>query len=243
MESSNRWAWRLVLEGIVVVGSILIAFVLDAWWEERALQADLRGELSSVGQEVAGNQDLVAFEITRLERAITAAEVTVDRLYARRESPTALIPDSILWQVAFASPTLELSLGALDALVASGRLAQIEDDELKRGLAGLRGRLSDAVGDELLAQEILMESIFPALAEETDFSNVYLFEKARFSEPRDPEEIALLSEGVTAIPNTQGLRNHILNRASWMGAGLNELRRFDSFLDSVRVRISQANRE
>jgi hypothetical protein len=43
MKDDNAIAWRRVtLEGAVIVISILLAFAIDAWWEERnAREAEL----------------------------------------------------------------------------------------------------------------------------------------------------------------------------------------------------------
>lgn len=39
---------RLLAEGVVVLASILIAFALDDWWDDRQLQAEMAGDLEAI---------------------------------------------------------------------------------------------------------------------------------------------------------------------------------------------------
>ena len=68
MSKRDRWVAGLALEGLVVVASILVAFLLDAWWDGRELRNQLNDELASVGREIDENRGLVEFEINSLER-------------------------------------------------------------------------------------------------------------------------------------------------------------------------------
>lgn len=51
MTGRRRFRVRLALEGLVVVSSILLAFALDAWWDEHELDRDVAQELQSVRRE------------------------------------------------------------------------------------------------------------------------------------------------------------------------------------------------
>jgi hypothetical protein len=44
---------RVLVEGVVIVASILLAFGVDAWWAERAEKRAEREELANVRQELA----------------------------------------------------------------------------------------------------------------------------------------------------------------------------------------------
>jgi hypothetical protein len=57
---------RLLLEGLVVIASILIAFALDAWWADRQLTGEVVVDLQGVDRELAANVELVAFQIHEL---------------------------------------------------------------------------------------------------------------------------------------------------------------------------------
>lgn len=57
---------RLLLEGLVVIASILTAFALDAWWADRQLTGEVVVDLQGVDRELAANVELVTFQIDEL---------------------------------------------------------------------------------------------------------------------------------------------------------------------------------
>ncbi|MGD2122485.1 MAG: hypothetical protein PVJ76_12105 [Gemmatimonadota bacterium] len=244
MGTKNRSVGRLALEGILIVASILIAFLLDAWWEEREAQHRLDQELTSVAREVAENRDLVEYEVDTLERIRAGSEAILALLTGAPTPGSVPVPDTLMFCVTYWSPTLDLSFGALDALISSGRLAQIRNPDLRLTLAGLRDRVADAVGDELLAQNILMEQVYPAVSKHADLSVVYRIDQ-RFGigdlARETDQPIPSFGDFIT-IPGTPDVINAILNRTSWLGTGLGEMRLVLSHLDSLNTMIESGVR-
>lgn len=244
MGTKKHGLGRLALEGILIVASILVAFLLDAWWEEREAQNRLDQELTSVAREVAENRDLVEYEVETLER-IKAGSEAILALFEGASTPQSVaVPDTLMFCVTYWSPTLDLSFGALDALISSGRLAQIRDPELRLMLAGLKDLVEDAVGDELLAQDILMEQVYPAVSGHTDFSVVY-----RIDQQFGVGDLVLASnqeiptfDTVLGIPGTPDVINAILNRTSWIGTAAGEMRLVLTHLDSLSSMIESGVR-
>jgi len=64
----------------VIVVSIILAFALDAWWEDLAEGRQLRQQLGRVQAEVRGNRDLVLFRVDLMERMIGAGEALVEAI-------------------------------------------------------------------------------------------------------------------------------------------------------------------
>ena len=61
MTNYRKIPWtRLTVESIAIVGSILVAFAIDAWWEDRQERGDERSYLSSLRQELIQGLDSVA---------------------------------------------------------------------------------------------------------------------------------------------------------------------------------------
>ena len=244
MGTKNRGFGRLALEGLLIVGSILIAFLLDAWWDDREAQGRLDQELRSVAREVAENRDLVEYEVESLERIRGGSEAILALLEDIRPSQAGSIPDTLIFCVTYWSPTLDLSFGALDALIASGRLAQIRDPDLRLTLAGLRDRVGDAVGDEILAQNILMDQVYPAVSQYADLSAVYRIDK-QFGVTDLARETAhpIPTFGLFfELPKTPDVTNAILNRTSWLGTALGEMRLVLSHLDGLHSMIESGVR-
>jgi hypothetical protein len=153
----------LLVEGVVIVVSIVFAFALDAWWDDLAEGRQLRQQLGSVQAEVRGNRDLVLFQVDLMERMIDAGEALGGAMdSANHPSGTVTVPDTLVW-LALNTPTLDASLGAIDALVASGQLALIHDPALRSRLAGLRDRIEDAVEEQVQALAVYHDHSYPRL--------------------------------------------------------------------------------
>ena len=67
----SRWS-RLVVEGLVIVGSILLAFAIDAGWDAHRQRADEQAVLASLEAEFVSN-------LETLERIIGRHEGFADR--------------------------------------------------------------------------------------------------------------------------------------------------------------------
>jgi hypothetical protein len=144
----------------VVVASILIAFALDALWEESKERRDLHDDLANIALELEENRARVVYHLDMAQRMANALDV----LYVAidTDGPAPLVADTTVW-LAHITPTMDASLGAIDALIASGRMAVVENPELSRRLAGLRGRVEDAVEEQLQALQIHFTRVLPEL--------------------------------------------------------------------------------
>jgi hypothetical protein len=144
MRSRARWRNRLIIEGLVVVASILVAFALDAWWSQRAERQVELGNLRALSSDFRQN-------VTRLETVIAREEEIVGasrRLLAVGDARDAQLPADSLAQLLgslFVSSRFDPVMGAYEAVVGSGGLAQIRDDSLRLALADfaslVQGRL------------------------------------------------------------------------------------------------------
>ncbi len=141
---SVKW---IGLQVFAIVGSILLAFAIDAWWENRqeleiehAILVSLHRDFlqSRIDLDVA----LATFEnwhdqFARFQSA-TPAELT------QLDNATA---GSILMSL-YPGFTFDATSGTLDALVSDGRLALIEDTKLRGGLVTWLRSLADIAENE-----------------------------------------------------------------------------------------------
>ena len=144
----------------MVVLSILIAFAVDALWEESKERRDLHDDLANITLELAENRARVVYHLDMAHRVANALDVLY--MAIDKDGPTPLLADTTVW-LAHINPTLDASLGAIDALIASGRMAVVENPELSRRLAGLRGRVVDAVEEQVQAQELHVNRVLTEL--------------------------------------------------------------------------------
>jgi hypothetical protein len=123
---------RLVYEGLAIVISILLAFAIDAWWEERQEQADASVAISGLLGEFEEN-----LRQLRLERDSHRASLQSTLALLNMMGPDpARLPElddfAPLLLSCVTNANFLPRLGTLNSLIASGRLRLIEDPELRQ---------------------------------------------------------------------------------------------------------------
>ncbi len=137
---SKQIPWpRVFVEGVVIVGSILLAFGIEAWWDGLQERDEEQELLAGLHQEIASNYEL-------LEAALRTVEEGTRRLRAfvqmDPDGVATIHADSVV--VAIYNPmrrayATRLTTGFLEATVSSGKIALIRDQSLQSALAQFRG--------------------------------------------------------------------------------------------------------
>ena len=205
-----------------MIGSILIAFALDAWWDKSSEADAIDEALRGVAFELANNRDLLAREIAILERITTAGDSVLNLMRANEDRASIEIADTLAFLIGNWAPSLEVSFGAVDALIASGRLAEVQDPSLRLGLAGLRDRFADVVEDELVGRQIHVEQQGPLLSRLADLQDLRRLDAAFFSGV-DVARAPVPHFGPMLYPNTRELRNIIYRKVGWYGSARGEI--------------------
>lgn len=146
---------RVLLEGLVIIGSILVAFGLEAAWASRdegirrsALMDDLRTELVRNRDDLGTT--LVAQRLRAERIGILLGELS--------QEAVGLAPDSVraLQTSLFGVISYDPSLGILELLIQSGDLALLERRELRARLAGLSSVAEDYLSNQYLLVQIYL---------------------------------------------------------------------------------------
>jgi len=225
-------ARRLISEGGVIVVSILIAFVLDAWWERQQLASDIRDELVNVTAEVLSNLETLRLEIFLQRRAVSSIDELVAAIDAAGGASSLVVTDTIVLAAFLFNPSYDPSTGAVDALISSGMLSRLDEPVLRRILTEFRTAVEDVREDELIARQISNEVIVPLLWEDPVLREV-LPMVSGYSR-RGLEVVALPSREVE-LTNLPGLVNQLLMRRAWVLSALREL-------DRLLVDLQEAER-
>lgn len=148
-------AWRrLVAEGGAIVLSILLAFAIDAWWDERQERLEERRVTESLQQDFTRNRVAV-------ERAIalhTAATERVSRLDRMGAAEIRALPQdsvAVLVGAIFVPHSFDAELGTVDALVGAGRLGVLHAPELREALTRFVNVVEDGEEDVRFIQEFV----------------------------------------------------------------------------------------
>ena len=94
--SGARRTGTLLAEGAVVLASILVAFALDAAWDNNELARELARDLQSVASEIEANIEQARFHIEIDGRIVAASEALLEALNAVPDGDMAQVMDTVI---------------------------------------------------------------------------------------------------------------------------------------------------
>ena len=161
MTSENRGR-TLLVEGLVIVASILLAFAIDRGYEQFEARSEESAILDGLRADFEANQEALRVHLEWHDR--WRAGVSLALAYMA-ESPGSPLDEST-W-VAFAdlytNPTLDPSTATLDVVESSGRGRVLQDRELRLLIAQWRVHTDDAVDQQVGLQRNRDLMVWPAL--------------------------------------------------------------------------------
>lgn len=142
MIGTNRSTANLLAEAVVIVVSILLAFGLDAMWDQRNdRQAEVRLRAALV-REFRSNRELLEETMA----GIREGRVRIEAIAVMTPEQVLSLPDDSAWIYLddLSRPyTTELSSGVTSSAVSSGSLVLLQDVALRESIAGWLGRVDD----------------------------------------------------------------------------------------------------
>lgn len=219
--SRDRWL-ILAAEGAAIVVSILLAFAIDAWWDERAerkqeaallagLLADFRASQTHLESWLAGNRVVERTTTELLERIRTAG----------RNAPITVLGEHIIG--AISTPTYSPTDSTLRAAISSGQVELIRDHDLRKELALWDQLLADTVEDEILIREIVVHRIIPVLSEQVRLGYLLEFDPVVNLFLGEPESITREPIGLRADPKLEAAVAERLFHTTFVVQGLDDL--------------------
>jgi hypothetical protein len=139
MNTDRKIPWpRMAVEGVAIVASILMAFAIDAWWDDRQQDASEQIVLKTLLDDLRVKQALLADMTDFSEAIIKSAE---SLLRAASNTGQALSEDSIdrlIGDTWWVNNDALWDSAPLNQLVAGGNLSMISDANLVQELAALQ---------------------------------------------------------------------------------------------------------
>ena len=201
MTSTSQVPWRrLITEGAVIVGSILLAFAIDTWWDEYKKNDDVREVLSLVRLETATNLTNIAGSITRHEEIVAAIQVGHEN-----NSIEGFHRDAVIGVEVF-EPTTD----ALQTLISTGMLSSIDDVDLRVAIIAF-----DGLAKELLEKELAAANLRDAARRRIASLGTRIYRDIPTASPlfTDIEVLNLLTmragEEISAINSGRKLESHL----------------------------------
>ena len=125
---------RIAVEGVAIVASILLAFGIDAWWDESQERAEERRVLIDLAAEFQMNRELLRSAIQDHKRILANAERLLAVETGHDDSTTSDL-SSAAALIFMTHDTFHPKSGELDGLLVSGKLDLIRDVRLRALLA------------------------------------------------------------------------------------------------------------
>ena len=163
---------RMIVEGVVIVSSILLAFSIDALWEERNERQQEQAVLVNLQAEFAEGLQLFDSFIIQMDDRESFA---ISLLKVARDPGTRL-PDNIatmLTQVFLNQRTLNAPTGALDSYLASGNSELIQNLRLRTLLASWSSLLDENTEEEIGTDKLIDEELRPFLMSRIELGPIY----------------------------------------------------------------------
>ncbi|MEJ2385633.1 MAG: hypothetical protein P8Y54_14830 [Xanthomonadales bacterium] len=161
MQQLRLARWGLLLsEMALIVASILLAFALDSWWDERKDRVEEAEILQGLQEEFRLNRAVLERRLAQHTKE--QGELVILRAATRNGHWTddALELDEALAAM-ITPPTTDLGNGVLDALISSGRIELLRNRELRARLAAWRGVIDEVLDDEQMNRAFVFDRILP----------------------------------------------------------------------------------
>ena len=130
-------AWsRLLVEGFVIVVSILLAFAIDAWWGERQEAKEAALQVERVVAELEANVVLLEKQIEDLDVTTKTAQRFLAK-FGPEPDPVDKTVTGELFNYLFASGTISFDRSASARFLASGLLTRVGWREIRHDLSAL----------------------------------------------------------------------------------------------------------
>jgi hypothetical protein len=151
---------KLSVEGAVIVASILLAFALQAWWDDRRDTITEQEMLVALQSELQGALDMLDNQLSLMELQATSSMGLADTMREAGEGEMATVNSHDVATM-FNYATYDPPFGIAGALLDSGQASILSNAELRAALGRWPAAIADAVEDQILLERMGMERIGP----------------------------------------------------------------------------------
>ena len=171
MANTNNVQWkRLSVEGAAIVISILLAFSIEAWWDDYQDRGEEQGILLGLKSEFEQNLAFIDTQLSYRNAVIDSILKIFDASVARTSIEPDIL-DELIGHVTWWE-NIEYSRGAIDGLLQSGGLSLIENEELRRVIASMPSRYDSTTKSGLNDRYTSVNVVIPFLNSHASLSQI-----------------------------------------------------------------------
>ena len=128
---------RVFVEGVVIVGSILLAFGIQAWWDERQEQIEERGIIERLISDVQADIQGIGSGLSvlpRKEQALSRVNSVLGESDARPRDPVIFL-NNVIYGAQYGRNQYGTRRTTFDELLGSGAFSLVRDTELRESIS------------------------------------------------------------------------------------------------------------
>jgi hypothetical protein len=166
MTRTHNIPWmRISVEATAIVASILLAFAIDAWWQDRQDRIDEQEILAGLKSEFVANLDTLTRHLAYAQRDVQTLESMVMLIENSQSNNANSIVLETLDEMTTPATT-DLGNGTLNALLSSGRIEILQSKELRILLTAWDGVIGEVWDDQANNAKMVLEIYIPYLIQE-----------------------------------------------------------------------------
>lgn len=185
---------RILIEGVVIVGSILLAFALDAWWDNQSRLGDLREQATVVADEMTSARAALQSSLDAHDLYAGVASHLAETLRSVDPGADVIVHDTLIASL-LPQATADVTTGSIEAFIEAGGLELIDDRAIREAMLGWTTRIEDLQDDEIYLRNFDAADLARHLRMNYDIANAERWSiqwlRARFgaASPVDPDEL------------------------------------------------------
>ena len=154
---------RISVEAVAIVASILLAFAIDAWWEDRKERELEQEALYDLKAEYEDHYDDISRANTRHLNYLRTIETLLESCERGEWGSDQFTLDDAIFALQVPE-TVDLGEGVRDTLISSGKLDILSDRNLRYELAEWDSVLDELLDDQMNGTEMVIHLIHPYLS-------------------------------------------------------------------------------
>ncbi len=196
LSNNNSIPWkRIAAEGATIVISIILAFAIDAWWDERQERQNEIEILERLQNELAVNIERIDRVTANRTRKLEYAVALFDQIEKAQSQgiETIEVPTMVLMHLADSS-TFEADIPVLEGIIRSARLEIIENENILTAIARWESGLRNYTEVALRERQNTDNRFIPSLFDRGDTAHVLMRigDAGALKADFDPEDVTTI---------------------------------------------------
>ncbi len=155
---------RLSIEAVAIVASILFAFAIDAWWDERKERQYEQDALLGLESEYEDHRKTIDRQISTHKKLLGAVGYLMQACQSGTYSTSDMSLDDAIFYL-FIPITTDLGSGVRDSLISGGKIEILSNPELRYALSAWDSVLDEVIDGQIFSRNLIRETFIPLVAE------------------------------------------------------------------------------